>query len=114
VAALRLAGDLTHELHAHLRLVMTYEVPYPLPLDRPAVTVSVLEAQVRRWAEQAGWEVAGEIYLCRDKWQTLKRLLRPGSLLVVGGRTHWWSSGAQALAHHLEKDGYQVIFAELR
>ncbi len=114
LAALQLADGLAQKLEAHIRLLMPYEVPYALPLTKPAVPVEFLEGQIRNLARDTRLEIAAHIYLCRDKRRTLELLLRPHSLIVVGGKKRWWPTSAQKLAQALQKDGHHVIFAELR
>ncbi len=114
LAALQLADELAQKLEAHIRLLVPYEVPYALPLTKPAVPVEFLEDQVRDLAGKTRLEVAAHIYLCRDKRRALAFLLRPHSLIVVGGKKSWWPTSAQKLAQTLQEDGHPVIFAELR
>ncbi len=114
LAALQLADGLTQKLEAHIRLLMPYEVPYALPLTQPAVPVEFLEGQIRALARDTRLEIAAHIYLCRDKGRTLELLLRPHSLIVVGGKKRWRPTSAQKLAQALQKGGHHVIFAELR
>jgi len=109
-----MADELAHKLGAQIRLLVPYEVPYALPLSKPAVPVEFLEGQIRALAGKARLDVAAHIFLCRDKISTLKLLLRPRSCVVVGGKKRWWPTSAQRLAQGLQKDGHQVIFAELR
>jgi hypothetical protein len=109
-----MADGLAQKLAAHIRLLVPYEVPYTLPLTKPAVPVEFLEGQVRDLAGKTRLEVAAHIYLCRDKRRSLELLLRPHSLIVVGGKKRWWPTSAQKLAQDLQKDGHLVIFAELR
>jgi hypothetical protein len=59
-------------------------------------------------------EIAAHIFLCRDKRRTLRLVLRPHSLVVVGGRKRWFLTPEQRLAQALKRDGHHVIFAELR
>jgi hypothetical protein len=114
LAALQMADGLAQKLEAHIRLLVPYEVPYTLPLTKPAVPVEFLEGQIRHLAGKTRLEVAAHICLCRDKMRTLELLLRPHSLIVVGGKKRWWPSSAQELAQSLQKGGHHVIFAELR
>ena len=114
LSALQLAERLAQKLEAHIQLLVPYEVPYPLPLTRPPVPVEFLEGQVRDLAGKTHVEVAAQIYLCRDKKPILECILRPHSLIVVGGKKRWWPTSAQKLAQSLQKDGHHVIFAELR
>jgi hypothetical protein len=114
LAALRMADDLAQRLEAHLELLIPYEVPYTLPLRKPAVPVEFLEGQIRNLVRKTRLEVAARIYLCRDTRRALKILLRPHSLIAVGGKKRWWPTPAQTLARHLQREGHCVIFAELR
>jgi hypothetical protein len=114
LAALQMADELAQKLEAHIRLLAPYEVPYALPLTEPAVPVEFLEGQIRDLAGKTRLEVAAHICLCRDKRRTLALLLRPHSLVVVGGKKRWSPTAAQKLARALQKDGHQVVFAELR
>ena len=72
LAALQMAEGLAQKLEAHIRLLMPYEVPYALPLTKPAVPVEFLEGQIRNLAGKTRLEVAAHIYLCRDKRRTLE------------------------------------------
>lgn len=113
-AALRMADELARKLEAHLELLIPYEVPYTLPLSKPAVPVGFLEGQIRNLVCKTGLEVAAHIYLCRDRRCALEILLRPCSLVAVGGKKRWWPTPAQKLARDLQRKGHHVIFAELR
>ena len=93
---------------------MPYEVSYALPLTKPPVSVEFLESQMRDLAGKTGMEVEAHVCLCRDKKSALGNLLPPKSLVVVGGKKRWWPTSGQRLAQSLEKDGHQVIFADLR
>jgi hypothetical protein len=114
LAALRLAEKHAQKLNAHIELLMPYEVPYTLPLTKPAVPVGFLEGQARNLASSIGLDVVVHIYLCRDKKRTLDLIMRGHSLAVVGGKKRWWPTSAQKLALDLQKAGHHVIFAELR
>ncbi len=114
LAALQMADKLARRLEAHIGLLMPYEVPYTLPLTKPAVPVEFLEGQLRNLACSTGLEIAVHIYLCRDKRRTLGLILRQHSLTVVGGKKRWCPTSAQKLAQDLQKAGHHVIFAELR
>jgi len=114
LAALATADRLARKLQARARLIMPYEVPYALALEHPAVPVKFLEEQLRALATHTSLEITGGIYLCRNKRHTLRILLGPDSLVIVGGRKRWWPTAEQKLARALEQDGRHVIFAELR
>jgi hypothetical protein len=112
-AALQTADQLTQKLDARLRLLMLYEVPYTLPLTRPAVPAGFLEEQLRALASKIPVDIAARVYLCRDKRRTVRLILKPRSIVILGGRKRWWYA-EQKLARVLKKDGHHVIFAESR
>ncbi|MGA2608406.1 MAG: hypothetical protein ABSH01_13250 [Terriglobia bacterium] len=113
LAALRMARHLGDKLDARLRLLMPFEVPYTLPLTRPAVPVGFLEEQLHALASKIPMDIAAHIYLCRDKCRSVRLILKPRSIVILGGRKRWWSV-EQKLASVLKKDGHHVIFAESR
>jgi hypothetical protein len=114
LAAIQMAEGLAEQLGAHLRLVMPFEVSYRLPLAEPPVSVDFLEGQMYNLAAETRMEVEAQVCLCRDKRIALGKLLPPNSLIVVGGKKRWWPTAAQLLARTVQRDGHQVIFADLR
>ena len=114
LAALQMVDRLAKRLDARLRLLLPYEVPYTLPLTKPAVSVGFLEGQLHALACKTPMEISAHIFLCRDKRRTLRLILGPHSLVVMGGRKRWWPTEEQRLASLLKKSGHQVVFTELR
>ena len=113
LAALRMAHHLGGKLDVCLRLLMLYEAPCALPLTRPAVNVRFLEDRLFKLVSKTPVDIAAHIYLCRDKCRTVRLILKPRSIVILGGRKRWWSV-EQKLARVLKKDGHHVIFAESR
>jgi hypothetical protein len=110
--ALKRAGNLAHQLHGRIMLVAPQVVPYPLPLTSPPVLLDWNERRLRVIADQSEVETIVRIYLCRDRWQALEHLLRPHSIVVVGGRKRWWPTRESRLARRLHHAGHEVIFAK--
>ena len=50
------------------------------------------------------------VYLCGNERQCLAQVLRPGSLVLLGGRKRWWRSAEEKLAGFLESLGHRVLF----
>src|SRR5262245_14296641 len=92
LAALKKAGALANSLNAHITLVVPQLVPYPLPLDSPPVLLDFNERRFRVIASQSPVDTAVQIYLCRDRLETLTKILMPHSLVVLGARKKWWPS----------------------
>jgi hypothetical protein len=111
LAALKTAGALANHLAAHITLVVLQNVPYPLPLTSPPVSVDWNERRFRVIANQSSVETLIHLYLCRDRFETLMSILKPGSLVVIGGRQRWWwPTPEKALARTLRRAGHEVVF----
>jgi hypothetical protein len=112
LTALKQAGSLANRLGAHITLVVPQIVPDHLPLDSPPVLIDWNEKRFRTIASEASVQTAVQIYLCRDRWETLSSVLKPHSLVVVGGKKRWWPTAESRLAGKLRKAGHEVIFTE--
>jgi len=112
IAALRTAARLTAGLGAELVLLSAEEIPLQLALDRLPVPVELLERQLQGFVHASGireHEVAIQLLLCRDKYSSLPRALRPGSLVVIGESKRWWSRRHGKLQQFLKDLGHQVV-----
>ena len=112
LAALREAGTLASSLGARIKLLVPQVVPYPLPLESPPVLIDFNEKRFRLVASESPVETSVQIYLCRDQFETLAGVLSPGSLVVLGGRKHWWPTREKSLARKLRRVGHEVVFKE--
>jgi len=59
-------------------------------------------------------ETGIRIYLCRDRWDALKQMLKPRSLVVVGYRKSRWPGYGNLLAGKLRRAGHEVIVTEVK
>ena len=117
MAALKTAGSLARDLGACIRLRAAIAVPYALPLDEPPVSVPFTERLLSDLVcrpELSTFEPSVHLYLCRDQVDTLLRVLRPNSLVVIGGRKHWWPTAERRMAKALRSKGHRVVFVGLR
>jgi hypothetical protein len=112
LAALKEAGELASSLGARITLVVPQTVPYPLPLSNPPVLLDYNERRLRVIASGCRVETCVSIYLCRDPVETLKSVLKPHSLVVVGSRKRWWPTAEKRLASHLRDAGHEVVVTE--
>jgi hypothetical protein len=111
--ALKRAGALATRYGARITLLVPQVVPFPLPLENPPVLID--------WDEQRFQAIAGEspvgttvqIFLCRDRLETLTAVLRPGSIVVLGAPKRWWPTAEARVARKLRKAGHEVILAEM-
>ena len=112
IAALRRAGALASSLGARIVLLVPQIVPFPLPLNSPPVLIDFSERRFREIARASGIDTAVRIYLCRDRLEMLSVVLKPRSLVIVGGRKRWWRTAEKRLARKLRQAGHEVLFAE--
>jgi hypothetical protein len=112
VTALKRAGTLAESLGARITLVVPQVVPYPLPLTSPPVLLDFQERRFREIASETPADIQVRLYLCRDAVDTLKNVLRPHSLIILGGRRRWWPTREKSLARKLRRAGHEVIFIE--
>lgn len=115
VAALRTATCLATDLGAQITLLATESVPRQFPLQKPPVPVAFLERKLCGLIYEAGImgkEVLIQLYLCRHQCEGLRTILRPHSLVIIGGHNGWWSRRERNLKEFLTSLGHRVIFAE--
>lgn len=110
--ALKRAVELAIDLGAATQIIVPHVVPYPLPLESPAVPVEFTRRQLRILAGSVGADPYVHVCLCRDVMDLLSRLIPTGSIVVVGARKHWFfRNRAEKLARSLQRKGYDVIVA---
>jgi hypothetical protein len=114
LVALRKAADFANRLAARITLVVPQVVPNPLPLESPPVLLDWSERRFRVFAGDTAVEMRLQLYLCRDRVQTLCSVLKPHSLVVLGGRNRWWPTAETRLARKLRHAGHEVIFTETK
>lgn len=112
LAALKEAGTLANSLGARIKLVVPQVVPYPLPLESPPILVDFNEKRFRVLASESPVETSVQVYLCRDRFEALASALKPGSIVVLGGKKRWWPTKDERLARQLRGAGYEVLFKE--
>jgi len=54
------------------------------------------------------------IYLCRSRIETLLQVLRPPSLLVIGGRRRLWPTAESRLSKAAISAGHSVAFVDAK
>jgi hypothetical protein len=113
LSALRKAAEMANNLGARITLIVPQVVPYPLPLNSPPILIDFSERRFHVIASQIPAETVVRIYLCRDAWDALTQVLKPGSLVVVGSPKRWWPTKEKRLAAQLRKAGHEVVVTEV-
>jgi hypothetical protein len=106
---LHTASGLARGLGARVTVHVPQVIPYPLELKAPPVSVPFAEQQLLALAGEQPVETNIQMYLCRDLTETIRRVLKPDSVVVIGGRKHWWPTPEKKLAAILRRDGHRVI-----
>jgi len=112
-AALSAAASMARGLGARITILVAQVVPYPLPLDEPAVPIEFTERQLERMASEQEEETAVEIHLCRSRNQTIRQAVGSASVVVIGGPKHWWPTPEKTLARLLRRDGRRVLLVNI-
>jgi hypothetical protein len=112
LGALKEAASLASNLGGRITLLVPQIVPYPLPLADPPVLSDFSERRLRVIASNCRVETSVSVYLCRDPVETLKCVLKPHSLVVVGSRKRWWPTAEKRLARKLRSAGHEVVVTE--
>ena len=110
VTAMRQAARLASDLGASVRVLAPQVVSFATDLEHPPVNTDFLAQRYRAIAAEAGVDANVQIVLCRDALDALRMILKPGSLVVLGGSRHWWPARERKLARALEAAGHQVLF----
>jgi hypothetical protein len=112
LSALRKAGLLASRLRACITLIVPQIVPYPLPFTSPPMLLDFTERRFHVIANESAVETTVQIYLCRDRLETLRGVLRPHSVVVIGGGRSWWPTPEKRLARQLRRAGHEVVLTE--
>ena len=109
--AMAAANRLSADLHPLTRIVRLEEVPFPLPLDSPAVTSDCLRRDVEQVASRSGAHV--QICFCREARLALLQLISCRSVVVIATERRWFHflrrTREERLARWLRSAGYSVV-----
>src|SRR5205809_2017359 len=111
-AALKYAATFADGLDVRLRLIDVHVVPYGVPLDEPTVNPKHITRRLQSLAQESDLEISAEVVYARDWEQGLRRVLGPGSLVLMAIQRAWWRTSEKRLAARLRKLGHQVIWVE--
>jgi hypothetical protein len=109
--SLDVASGLARDLGGRVTVHVAQVIPYPLALKSPQVPVQFAEQQLLAMAGEQPVETSIKIYLCRDLTETIRQVLKPDSMVIVGSRKRWWPTREKKLAAALRRDGHRVILS---
>jgi hypothetical protein len=93
-AALKYATGLIEGQDVRVRLIDVHVLPYGVPLDRPKVDPKHLERRLKNLARESELPVSAEVVYARDWEQGFRRVLTPGSIVLLPMRRAWWRTSA--------------------
>jgi hypothetical protein len=111
--ALKAVVALTRNLSSRVSLFAVLVVPFPLPLDRPAVSPSFFEREMNTLARNVEVPVDTHVVIARDREVGFDRAILPRSLVVLATRKHWWPTPQKKLARFLARAGHSVALLEV-
>jgi len=115
IAALKAARCLSTDLDAAITLLKMEIEPAHFLLCRSRVSLKYTINRQRSSAREAGAmeaDVDLKIHVCRNWNSDLQHILRRRSLVVIGGKRHWWVSREERLERVLRALGHHVIFID--
>jgi len=116
MTALNATQGLARNLRARISLLVPQAVPMQFSFASPPVSVAFLARRSCAMAISCreDIEIKVPVYLCGDKRQCLVRVLKPASLVVIGGRERCWPTPEQKLARFLRSEGHRVVLIDPR
>jgi hypothetical protein len=109
IAAMRRAESLLMGLNGHIRLIDVQTVPRQFPLDSPPVSIEFSKRRLLAIADKVNTETSAFVFLCRQPFQTLQSVLKPGSVVLLGRRRTLWRTWEKRLANKLRGAGYDTV-----
>jgi len=97
------------DLEVNVVLIDAHVVPFPVPVSEPTVSREFLEERLRTAAEETTLPTAAKLMFTRNRVEALRKVLKPGSLVVIAASSWWWFSAERKLARLLSKAGHEVV-----
>jgi hypothetical protein len=110
LAALAVVSRLGLSLEVRPSVLIFYPLPMTLPLENRFVPAGFFEERISALVRESTVSFSARCCICRDPGESLRRLLRPHSLVLIAGRKRWWPTREERLAGRLTKDGHHVLF----
>jgi hypothetical protein len=111
-AALKYVSGLIEGQNVRVRLIDVQVVPYGVALDQTRVDPKRLERRLKNAARDSDLPVSAEVVYARDWEQGFRRVLTPGSTVLLPMRRAWWCTSEKRFAARLRKLGHTVVWVE--
>lgn len=98
---------------AGTHLLVLQVVPSSSPLSNVPAQLKSTIRRVGALASSLETKPELRIFLCRDRFETLRRVLQPHSLVLVGGRADRVMMKEGPLARALRDDGHEVLLVPI-
>ena len=108
-AALRHAA-VCSDLDVHACVVDVQVVPFPCSLNQPPVNPKFSECRLNDLLKETGLPGKAAVVYTRDWLEGFRKVLEPGSLVIVASKKRWWRTREEKLARILMKAGHDVMF----
>jgi hypothetical protein len=102
------AAALAAGLNVTLQMVAVYIAPYPAELRCPAAIEEQLTARLTEIAEGTGLPASVYLVVSRDRDEGFRRVLRPGSTVLLGCWKRFWRTREEKLGRALTRQGHHV------
>jgi len=107
--ALHHADLLARGLRARINLIVVGIVPYHASLTRPPVAVDFIRRSLAEMVSGHETPIRARAYLCRDPRPVFRKVISPGSIVLIGMATRWWPWRERRLARLLQQLGHHVL-----
>jgi hypothetical protein len=113
--ALKNAAAFTANLDARIRLRAIIAVPIGVPLESPQISIRFMQRTLTQLVTQLDdrLNITIHLYVSRDRMKTLLWVLRPHSLVMIGGRRRPWPTEESRTMRRLQSRGHRVVFVPL-
>ncbi len=112
LAALRVAAALAQPLHSTIRLIDFRVVPVGAPVDAPTGRSPIEIDGFLDRVRAEGIPLHVNVYVCRNMASACSLVFKPNSMVLIGGRRHWWTTRAERWRRMLERRGHFVLLIE--
>ena len=115
--ALQAAQSFVGELNSTVHIRAMIAVPRQLGMAEGLVSRRFFQKLLSDLVKRVGsdrCEYVLHFYLCRNRIETLLKVLRPSSLVVIGGRRRLWPTAESRLSKAAVAAGHSVAFIETR